>query len=85
VRLACVWLQRDYIGVETLVRDMIRQGREVHLEEADRAWTGCAETFSAATEFVEAAKIRLAIARAQIKGENLEARRRTPTTKAPPA
>ena len=72
VRRACLWLQRDHIGVGALVRDMVRQGGEVHLDEADRAWTDCAETFGAINEFVEAAKVRLSIARAQIQGENPE-------------
>jgi hypothetical protein len=72
VRLACVWLQRDHIGVEALVRDMVRQGGEVRLDEADKAWASCAETFSAINEFVESAKVRLSIARAKIQGEKAE-------------
>jgi hypothetical protein len=70
VRLACDWLQRDYIGTQVLVRDMLRQGGEVSLDEADRAWKGCAEIFGTIGEFVEAARVRLAIARAQIKDAN---------------
>jgi hypothetical protein len=67
VRLACDWLQRDYIGTQVLVRDMLREGGEVSLDEADRAWKGCAEIFGTIGEFVEAARVRLGIARAQIK------------------
>ena len=67
VRLACDWLQRDYIGTQVLVRDMLRKGGEVSLDEADRAWKGCAEIFGTIGEFVEAARVRLGIARAQIK------------------
>ena len=67
VRLACDWLQRDYIGTQVLVRDMLRKGGEVSLDEADSAWKGCAEIFGTISEFVEAARVRLGIARAQIK------------------
>jgi len=70
VRRACLWLQRDHIGVEALVRDMVRKGGEFRLDEADKAWANCAEIFGAINEFVEAAKLRLSIARAQIQGEN---------------
>ena len=66
VRLACDWLQRDYMGTQVLVRDMLRKGGEVSLDEADSAWKGCAEIFGTIGEFVEAARVRLGIARAQI-------------------
>ena len=72
VRLACLCLRHDYSGVKALVRDMVRQGGELRLDEADRAWTSCAEMFGAIHEFVEAARVRLRIARAQIVGENAE-------------
>ena len=72
VRLACLCLRHDYSGVKTLVRDMVRQGGELRLDDADRAWTSCAEMFGAIHEFVEAARVRLRIARAQIDGENAE-------------
>jgi hypothetical protein len=64
VRLAFVFLQRDFVQVEALVRDMARQGGEQRLNETDNAWTSCAEAFGAITEFVEAAKIRLSAVRA---------------------
>lgn len=70
VRRACLWLQRDHIGVEALVRDMVRQGGEFRLDEADKAWASCAEIFGAINEFVEAAKVRLTIARGRLQGEN---------------
>ena len=73
VRLACDWLQRDYIGTQVLVRDMLRKGGEVSLDEADRAWKGCAEIFGTIGEFVEAARVRLGIARAHIKNANDDA------------
>jgi hypothetical protein len=73
VRLACEWLQRDYIGTQALVRDMLRKGGEVSLDEADRAWKGCAEIFGTIGEFVEAARVRLGIARAQIKDPSADA------------
>jgi hypothetical protein len=65
VRLSFAFLQRDFIGVEQLVHDMVRQGGEGCLEEADKALTGCAEAFSAIAEFVEAARTRLAMVRPQ--------------------
>jgi hypothetical protein len=43
------------------------------LDEADRAWKGCAEIFGTISEFVEAARVRLGIARAQIKDANADA------------
>jgi hypothetical protein len=70
VRRACLWLQRDHIGVEALVRDMVRQGGECRLDEADKAWASCAEMFGAINEIVEAAKVRLSIARAPLQREN---------------
>jgi hypothetical protein len=76
VRRACLWLQRDHIGVEALMRDMVRQGGELRLDEADTAWANCAEMFGAINEFVEAAKVRLSIARAQMHGGNAERARR---------
>jgi hypothetical protein len=72
VRLACLCLQRDHMGVEALVRDMLRQGGEVRLDEANNAWAKCAETFSAINEIVESANVRLSIARAQIQGEEVD-------------
>src|SRR5215472_977245 len=72
VRLACLWLQRDHAGVEALMRDMLRQGGEVRLDEANKAWTKCAETFSAINEIVESANVRLSIARAEIQGEEID-------------
>jgi hypothetical protein len=72
VRLACDWLQRDYVGTQVLVRDMLRQGGQVSLDEADSAWKGCAEIFGTIGEFVEAARVRLGIARAQIKDANTD-------------
>jgi hypothetical protein len=72
VRLACLWLQRDHIGVEALMRDMLRQGGEVRLDEANKAWAKCAETFSAINEIVESANVRLSIARAEIQGEEID-------------
>jgi hypothetical protein len=72
VRLACDWVQRDYIGTQVLVRDMLRQGGQVSLDEADRAWKGCADIFGTIGEFVEAARVRLGIARAQIKDANAD-------------
>ena len=72
VRRACLWLQRDHIGVEALVRDMVRQGGEFRLDEADKAWASCAEIFGTINEFVEAAKVRLSIARARLQGESAE-------------
>jgi hypothetical protein len=65
VRLSFAFLQRDYTGVEQLVHDMVRQRGKECLNEADTALTGCAEVFSAITEFVEAARVRLAIVRGQ--------------------
>ena len=59
VRLACLCLRHDYSGVKALVRDMVRQGGELRLDDADRAWTSCAEMFGAIHEFVEAARVRL--------------------------
>jgi hypothetical protein len=73
VRLACDWLQRDYIGTQVLVRDMLRQGGEASLDEADRAWKGCAEILGTISEFVEAARVRLGIVRAQTKDANVDA------------
>ena len=73
VRLACDWLQRDYIGTQVLVRDMLRQGGQVSLDEADRAWKGCAEILGTISDFVEAARVRLGIARAQIKDASVDA------------
>jgi len=73
VRLACDWLQRDYMGTQVLVRDMLRRGGEVSLDEADSAWKGCAEIFGTIGEFVEAARVRLGIARAQIKDADADA------------
>jgi hypothetical protein len=73
VRLACDWLRRDYKGTQVLVRDMLRQGGQVSLDDADRAWKGCAEIFGTISEFVEAARVRLCIARAQIKDANADA------------
>lgn len=70
VRLACLWLRHDHAGVEALVRDMIRQGGQSRLDEAYQAWGGCAELFGALHEFVEAAKVRLTLARAQIHRED---------------
>jgi hypothetical protein len=70
VRLACLCIQRDFIGVEQLARDMVRQGGEGRLDEADRAWSSCAEAFNAITEFVEAAKVRLALVRGFEEAEN---------------
>jgi hypothetical protein len=72
VRRACLWLQRDHIGVEALVRDMVRHGGEFRLDEADQAWASCAEIFGAINEFVEAAKVRLSIARAQLRDKSAE-------------
>ena len=72
VRRACLWLQRDHIGVEALVRDMVRQGGEYRLDEADKAWASCAEIFGVINEVVEAAKVRLSIARARLQGESVE-------------
>jgi hypothetical protein len=65
VRLSVAFLQRDFIGVEQLVQDMIRQSGAGCLDEADTALSDCAEAFSAITEFVEAARIRLAMVRTQ--------------------
>jgi hypothetical protein len=56
-----------------LVRDMLRRGGEVSLDEADSAWKGCAEIFGTISEFVEAARVRLGIARAHIKDANVDA------------
>jgi hypothetical protein len=72
VRFACLWLQRDHSGVVALVRDMVRQGGEVRLDQAETAWASCAEMFSAINEFVESAKVRLSIVRAQIQDEKAE-------------
>jgi len=72
VRMACLWLRHDYIGAKALMREMVRQGGELRVDEADRAWTSCAEMFGAIHEFVEAARVRLKIARAQIHGEDAE-------------
>jgi hypothetical protein len=72
VRLACLCLRHDYSGVKALVRDMVRQGSELRLDETEQAWTRCAEMFGAIHEFVEAARVRLRIARAQIDGEDVE-------------
>ena len=77
VRRACLWLQRDHIGVDALVRDMVRQGGEFRLDEADKAWASCAEIFGAINEFVEAAKVRLSIARARLQRENAKRASRT--------
>jgi len=72
VHLACLCLRHDYSGVKALARDMLRQGGELRLDEADQAWTRCAEMFGAIHEFVESARVRLRIARAQIDGEDAE-------------
>jgi hypothetical protein len=72
VRLACLCLRHDYSGVKALVRDMLRQGGGFRLDEADEAWTSCAEMFGAIHEFVESARVRLRIARAQIDAEEAE-------------
>jgi hypothetical protein len=65
VRLAVALLQRDFIAGDRLVRDMMQQHGERCLNEADRAWTACAEVFSTITEFVEAAQLRVSIVREQ--------------------
>jgi hypothetical protein len=72
VRLACLWLRHDHIGAEALARDMLRQGGEFRLDETDNAWTSCVQTFGAISEYMEAAKVRLNIARAEIQGEQEE-------------
>jgi len=66
VQLAFALLQRDFVGVEELVGDMVRQGGEGRLDEAERAWSDCAEAFSTISEVVEAAQVRLATVRTQI-------------------
>ena len=70
VRLACLWLRHDHTGVAALVRDMVRQGGQSRLDEAYQAWASCAELFDALHEFVEAAKVRLTLVRAQIHRED---------------